>query len=218
MSDIIPLITILLIWIVALCAHEYSHARVAFAGGDHTVEEKGYLSFNPFRYMDPMNSIVWPVIILLIGGVPLPGGAVWIETHRIRSKGWLSAMSLAGPAANVLMAILLGLPFRLGIVPVDSTVGPILALSCFFQIYAAFLNLLPVPGLDGFGALLPWLPESMQDFTRRAGRVMPFVILIIAMNTPQFGAAFISVMRPILSALHVPFSAIRDGFQLLPGQ
>lgn len=218
MSEYVPLITVMLIWIVALCSHEYAHARVAFAGGDHTVEEKGYLSFNPFRYLDPFNSIVWPVIILLIGGVPLPGGAVWIETHRIRSKGWLSAMSLAGPFANILMALALGLPFRLGVVPSEGFIGPILALSCFLQIYAAFLNLLPVPGLDGFGALLPWLPESVQDFARRAGRIMPFVILIIALNTPQFAEAFWSLARPALHHLQVPISALRDGFSILPGR
>src|SRR5574339_1275029 len=99
-------------WIFSLCLHEFSHALVAYYGGDTTVREKGYLTFNPIRYTHPMLSIVIPVIIMMMGGIGLPGGAVYIERWRIRNRYWLSAMSLAGPLANLLIAIVLGLVLR----------------------------------------------------------------------------------------------------------
>ncbi len=75
---------VLIGWIFSLCLHEFSHAIVAYNGGDYTVREKGYLSFNPLKYTHPIFSIVMPIIFLLLGGIGLPGGAVYIETWRIR--------------------------------------------------------------------------------------------------------------------------------------
>jgi Zn-dependent protease len=77
-----------------------------------TVREKGYLTFNPLKYTHPLFSIILPLLFLLMGGIGLPGGAVYIERWRIRNRLWLSAMSLAGPAANLLVAIILGIVLR----------------------------------------------------------------------------------------------------------
>jgi Zn-dependent protease len=99
-------------WIFSLCLHEFSHALVAYYGGDHTVREKGYLTFNPLKYTHPVFSIVLPLLFLFMGGIGLPGGAVYIERWRIRNRYWLSAMSLAGPFSNLVFAIILGLILR----------------------------------------------------------------------------------------------------------
>src|SRR5512139_3564040 len=112
--------TIVLIgWIFSLCLHEFSHALVAYNGGDYTVKEKGYLSFNPLKYTHPIFSIVLPLIFLLLGGIGLPGGAVYVETCRIRNRNWLSLMSLAGPASNLLLAIVIWI--ILSVAPVSPT-------------------------------------------------------------------------------------------------
>lgn len=217
MGDIVYTVTILIIWVFALCLHEWAHAKVAFLGGDHSVVDKGYLSFNPLKYMEPFNSIVFPIIILLIGGIPLPGGAVWIETHRIRSREWLSLMSLAGPLANLILAIVFGAAFLFGLVPEIGPVGPILAISIYFQLFAAFLNLLPIPGLDGFGVLAPWLPHGLQDLANRIARYMPFVILLIAFQTNLFSRTFMQFAIPMLDWFQVPLPLISLGFSYLPG-
>src|ERR1044071_4696384 len=127
-------------WIFSLCLHEFSHALVAYYAGDYTVREKGYLTFNPLKYTHPLFSIVLPLLFLVMGGIGLPGGAVYIERWRIRNRFWLSAMSLAGPAANLLIAIVLGIILRFG--PVTSSgiwPGPFLFLVC--QISAVLFNL-----------------------------------------------------------------------------
>ncbi len=63
-------------WIFSLSLHEFAHALVAYYGGDKTVKDKGYLTFNPLKYTHPMLSIVFPIIFLMMGGIGLPGGAV----------------------------------------------------------------------------------------------------------------------------------------------
>ena len=106
-------IIVLVGWVFSLCLHEFSHALVAYYGGDTTVREKGYLTFNPLKYTHPVYSLLLPLLFLVLGGIGLPGGAVYIETWRLRSRGWISAVSLAGPTANLLLAIVLGLVLRL---------------------------------------------------------------------------------------------------------
>src|SRR5512139_3681066 len=128
--------TIVLIgWIFSLCLHEFSHALVAYNGGDYTVKEKGYLSFNPLKYTHPIFSIVLPLLFLALGGIGLPGGAVYIETWRLRSRAWKTAVSLAGPASNLVLAIILGIV--LGLAPVSREgVWPAISFLAFLQISA----------------------------------------------------------------------------------
>jgi Zn-dependent protease len=197
------LLGVLLIWIVSLCLHEYAHARVAYAGGDHTVADKGYLSMNPLRYMNPMTSIVLPALFVAMGWLALPGGAVWIETHRLRSRGWQSAVSLAGPAANVLMCVALGLPFLLTGGERSTTMWLILAASCYWQAIAVVLNLLPIPGLDGFGAIEPWLPREAREWANRFKPYGFFLIIVLFIGVPAFGRTFSNGVGAIIESLGI---------------
>src|SRR5574341_512608 len=133
-------IVVLVGWVFSLCLHEFSHALVAYYGGDYTVREKGYLTFNPLKYTHPVYSLLLPLLFLVLGGIGLPGGAVYIETWRLRSRGWVSAVSLAGPASNLLLAVLLGLLLRFA--PVTSSgVWPGLAFLAFLVLwYIPFVN------------------------------------------------------------------------------
>src|SRR5512141_1361488 len=134
-------------WIFSLTLHEFSHALVAYRGGDFTVREKGYLTFNPLKYTHPVYSILLPLLFLVMGGIGLPGGAVYIETWRLRSRGWISAVSLAGPFANLLLAIVLGIVLRFA-PPNASGIWPGLAFLAFLQVSALVLNLIPLPPFD----------------------------------------------------------------------
>ena len=206
------LITVLAIWIFSLCLHEYSHARVAYAGGDHTVADKGYLSFNPFRYMNPMTSIVLPALFVMMGWIALPGGAVWIETWRLRSRGWASAVSLAGPAANALVCLVIGVPFLLGLQE-NTTMWYILAASCYWQAIAVVLNLLPIPGLDGYGALEPWLPKEAQEWGRRFKPYGFFLLVILFIASSGFQRAFSGAVVHITDVLHINRGLINAGLE-----
>src|SRR5262245_54266040 len=139
-------------WIFSVCLHEFAHAWVAYRGGDHTVKDKGYLTFNPLKYTDPVFSIILPVVFMALGGIGLPGGAVYINRSLLRSRRWETMMSLAGPGANLVVAILIGALFKFGVVPAstDSLAAVSLAFLLHLQVSAIILNLLPLPPLDGF--------------------------------------------------------------------
>lgn len=208
---IVPLLTVVAIWIVSLCLHEYGHARVAYWGGDHTVADKGYLSMNPLRYMNPLMSIILPALFVAMGWIALPGGAVWIETWRLRSRKWVSAVSLAGPAANVLCCIVLGVPFLMRLQS-DTTMWAILAISCYWQAMAIVLNLLPIPGLDGYGAIEPWLPRAAREWGSRLRPYGIFLLIILFMSSGSFQRGFGAATTGITEALGVDPVLITKGF------
>lgn len=169
--------TVLLVlagWGVTLCLHEFGHAIVAFRGGDREVYFKGYLTLDPRRYTDPVLSLVIPLILLAIGGIPLPGGAVWINHYALKSKRVETMVSLAGPLANLAVGVLLIAAVNV----FEPAPGLTAALSflALLQIFAFVLNILPVPGLDGWGAIEPYLSPEAQRF---GAKVRPWAPLVL---------------------------------------
>ena len=84
-------------WVVSLCLHEFAHAFTAWRFGDHDVAVRGYLTLNPFKYSHPLLSLVLPVLFIALGGIGLPGGAVYVRTSFM-TKRQKTLVSLAGPA------------------------------------------------------------------------------------------------------------------------
>lgn len=149
-------------WVLSLCLHEFGHAFVAWKGGDHEIPATGYLTLDPRHYVDPIGSIVLPILFTALGGIGFPGGAVFVNQHLLRSPVWQSAVSLAGPAMNLVFLLFLLLLYGLTSEDADS-LRAVLAISALFQATAIVLNLLPILGLDGYGVLRPWLPGSVRD-------------------------------------------------------
>ncbi|WP_026453544.1 site-2 protease family protein [Saccharomonospora iraqiensis] len=174
-------------WALSLTLHEFGHAIVAYRGGDHEVAAKGYLALDIRRYTDPVLSLVLPLIILAIGGIPLPGGAVWINQWALRSRAVSSRVSLAGPLTNLALGIVL----TLTVISVDMPVGLLAGLSYLasLQILAFVINILPVPGLDGYGALEPYLPPRAREFGHQARPWAPLMLLALILAVPTAGQA-----------------------------
>ncbi len=176
-------------WVFSLCLHEFSHALVAYYGGDTTVKDKGYLTFNPLKYTHPVFSLLLPMLFLMMGGIGLPGGAVYIEKWRLRSREWETAVSLAGPFANAILAFVLGLLLQL--TPIGaSSVGTGIAFLAFLQISAVVLNLIPLPPFDGFGALEPYLPMDIRMKLAQTQGMLSWVVLILLWQVPFIGSLF----------------------------
>ena len=203
---------VLFLWVFSVCLHEFAHAAVAYRGGDISVKEKGYLSLNPLKYLHPVNSILMPVVFLLIGGIGLPGAAVYIERHRLKNRQWESAVSLAGPAANLGLLLVIGLLFQVSAVA-DHPVAPALAFLGVLQASAVVLNMLPLPGLDGYGALSPWLaPDLRQRLDGMAGWAF-IALLILMIAVPAFGQAFWSVVALLAKIVGVPLWLSAEGYR-----
>lgn len=190
-------------WIVSLCLHEYAHARTALHSGDISIGAKGYLTLNPLKYTHALLSIVLPVIFVIMGGIGLPGGAVFIERGRIKGRWRHSLISAAGPLTNILFAAVVTAPFWLG--AMDGVPQPFryaLAFLALLQVTAAILNFVPVPGLDGYGVLEPWLPYKLR---RQVEPFAPFGLLAVfgLLWAPGVNQAFFEVVDAILRVLGV---------------
>ena len=202
-------------WIFSLSVHEFAHAAVAYQGGDHTVKDKGYLSLNPLKFMHPVLSLGLPLLFLLLGGIGLPGGCVYIERHRLRSRGWDCMVSLAGPLANLFLAFILSIPFMLGMVEV-STENPMwnaLAFLVQIQILAVVLNMIPIPGLDGFGVISAWMDEALrQRIYQNAGTFM-IIFIILVFNVPEIWRPIGYAVSTITGFMGVPPEMAAAGYE-----
>jgi len=198
-------IFVLVGWIFSLCLHEFAHAAVAFLGGDTSVREKGYLTFNPLRYVDPIASIFVPLVFLLLGGIGLPGGAVYIDARRLRSRWWACAVALAGPTANLAIAGVLVLVLSTSAMERNAAAPP-LAFLALLQVTALILNLLPVPPLDGYRAIAPFLPKNLQMTFDRWGSVPLFILLLVLWVVPSVSSWFWIATFRLAAALGIPLA------------
>jgi Zn-dependent protease len=208
-------------WLLSLCLHEYAHALVAYRCGDRGVADRGYLRLNPLKYTSPLLSIVLPVIVVIIGGIGLPGGAVWVDHTYIRSKAQESLISLAGPATNLIFAIAIAVPFWLG-APRD--VGEFggahgnfwiaLATLGFLQVTASLLNFLPVPGLDGGNIIRPWLNAQYQ---RAYALFAPygFILLFVLLWQSRINYYFFSLVAWLAGLIGMPDQIGEAGLQYM---
>jgi Zn-dependent protease len=195
-------------------AHECSHAAVAYLGGDHTVSEKGYLSFDPRRYGQIQTTLLIPMIAVALGGIGFPGGAVYLRNDLIRSRLWRSAAALSGPAANLLLLVWLAVVFSLWRwLPMTKPFYDALAFLALLQATAMILNLLPLPGLDGFGALRPYLPGNWAPGLQRIERGVTLAVLLAVFFVPGVGQALFSTASWAVGLLGIPDSAWIDGYQ-----
>lgn len=194
--------TVLLVlggWAVSLCLHEFGHALVAYRGGDRAVRAKGYLTLDPRRYTDPGLSLVLPLLILVIGGIPLPGGAVWINHYALRSRAIESLVSLAGPLSNLVIGILLTV--SVGLFQPPLPLAAALSLLAMLEVFAFVLNILPVPGLDGFGVLEPFLSADARRFAARVRPWAPLVLFAILIGIRPAYTVFSEIALAVFNAV-----------------
>jgi Zn-dependent protease len=186
-------------WAVSLCLHEFGHAYVAYRGGDRSVRAKGYLTLDIRRYTDPALSLVLPLILLLAGGLALPGGAVWINHHALRSRATRTAVSLAGPASNLVLGALLAVVVSTVSMPLGLAVG--LSYLALVQVLAFVLNILPVPGLDGFGAIEPYLSYDARRLANTVRPWAPLALFALLIGVPPLARLFFDAAYAVFGAV-----------------
>ena len=211
--NILTFTVVLIGWIFSLCLHEFSHALVAYFGGDTTVKDKGYLTFNPLKYTHPVYSLLLPLLFLVLGGIGLPGGAVYIETWRLRSRTWASAVSLAGPTANLILAIILGIILHFAPLTLHG-IWPGLAFLGLLQIIAVVLNLIPIPHLDGYGAISPFLPLELREKADQFAGFGILILFFLMWFIPIFGSLFWGLADIIANLMGIPLQLAYLGSSL----
>ena len=216
------------VFLLSTTCHEAAHALAAKLGGDMTAFEGGQVTLNPLPHIkrEPFGMVVMPLLGItmgsgLIGWASAPYDPHWAQRHPKRSA-W---MSLAGPAANFSIALLAALLMRVGLAVgvfaagavspnhivsaasgdgVMEGVATLLSIFLSLNILLGCFNLLPVPPLDGWGALPLLLPDSM------AGKLQEF-----QMRMRSF--AFIGLLLGWRLIDYIYYPALRVGVKLVYG-
>ncbi len=211
---------IMIAWILSVCVHEFSHALVAYWGGDKSVRDRGYLSFNPLAYVDPVTSILLPIVFLAMGGVPLPGGAVLIDDSRLRSRAWSSMVSLAGPLSNFILFLIIVAIIHPSVGLVDSygddmpTWARLLGVMAVLELFAVFFNLIPIPPLDGFGIIRPYLDYETQLKARQAGMFGLLFLFFVMFQMDGVMKGFMDIINHVLTAFGLPWELTWEQYNL----
>ncbi len=221
MVDFTPLLpAVMVCWVFSVCVHEFAHALVAYWGGDLSVRRKGYLSFNPFVYLHPVTSILIPCVFLAMGGIPLPGGAVYIDHRALRSRHWAAAVSAAGPVSNFLLfaAIAAVLHPARGLVdptlPVQPVWVQILGAMAVLQLISVFFNLIPIPPLDGFGILSPYVGSEMRQWAARLGWGGLFGLYVLFVHVESVMDGLVRLVDTVLTAFGLPYAVTWEAYRV----
>ncbi len=191
MPDIGQSLIIFAVLLFSLTVHEMAHAVTADWLGDPTARRLGRISLNPAVHIDPVGTIMLPLLGLLAGGFvfgwakPVPVNPANLKNHR---QDFL-VIAAAGPASNILMAI--GASMLLGLIPggLGASEGMAGVMATFgfamvqLNLLLAVFNMLPIPPLDGGNVLAGILPEALAASYDRLVRPYGFVILIVLMAT-----------------------------------
>lgn len=204
-------------WIILVCLHEFSHAIVAYWGGDTSVKAKGYLTLNPLKYINFNYSLILPLIFLLVGGIALPGAAVGIDIRRLRNRWWQSAVFAAGPISSAIAILFLALLFQISLALRNTTywwICPALAFLIFLQIIVTIINSLPIPPFDGYNAIAPWLPIKSQIRINKLSNYLLFFVLGLLLVIKPLNIFLGDLSTSIARFIGVPYLVILAGFHL----
>ena len=178
------ILNVLLLWMLT-APHEFAHAWVATLLGDPTPRLQGRVTLNPLAHVDWIGTTILPFITSLLGGGFLGWGKP-VRTDTNQLKGGLNGLALvamAGPASNVVMAVILG-AVAVGMRNMLPALAQFAAQGVRLSLYLAIFNMLPVPPLDGSKLLLAArIPMKIYMELARIG----FMLLIVAISVSDIG-------------------------------
>jgi Zn-dependent protease len=183
--------------VVGITFHEFSHAFVADALGDHRPRALGRVTLNPVAHIDPIGAIFF--LIAGFGwGKPVPVNIGALRPGRIG----MALVSAAGPIANVVVAVAAAIIFRvLDIAGVGGFTLQVFNAIVFFNLLLAIFNLIPIPPLDGYNAVLAFLsPRNAMTVQRYAPYgILVLLLLVFIPNSPL--GLLLGMARPLTQAL-----------------
>lgn len=196
--------------IFSVVIHEVSHGYVAGMLGDPTARMAGRLTLNPIKHLDPLGSVIIPLLFIVSGTSIVLGWAkpVPYNPYNLRKRWGDAAVAAAGPGSNILIAIIFGLLIRFGVfasAPLVTAASVIVLIN----LVLAFFNLIPIPPLDGSKLVLYALPakyqykySSLQYMIGQYGFLftLVFILLFVTLLWPVF-SAIISWLFTLLTGM-----------------
>ncbi len=183
-----------LILIISVVVHEVAHGLTALWQGDETAKRAGRLTLNPVSHIDPLGSIVIPLLCVLIPGGLVLGWAkpVPINPYNFRNRRFGEAMvAFAGPLSNIVIALIAGFYLRFMGDATPIYMIALLQVTVLTNLVLAVFNLVPLPPLDGSKILYSLFPDRMGRFIahfERFGLILTLLFIFL----------FIQVLDPVI--------------------
>jgi Zn-dependent protease len=188
MADtVINVVLVLAVIVPSIILHEVAHGVAALRFGDDTAKRAGRLTLNPVAHIDPFGTVLLPALLAFTTGSafgyakPVPVNPS--RMRRPRDHGLL--VSFAGPATNVVLALLAALVYRLLTQSTSPTVVDFVVRFGVINVILAAFNLLPIPPLDGSAMIERALPRRMLPRWHQVRQYSMAVLLLIVLLLPQ---------------------------------
>lgn len=209
----VELVIVLVVVLGSMILHELAHGVMAYCLGDDTAKEEGRLTLNPVKHIDPVLSILVPVM-LYMSGAPIFGGAkpVPVDSRNLRHGVWgMALVAIAGPLTNFLIAIVVAvIGHATGVLMLDSgtlmympgMMGEIMVNLVYINLGFGIFNLIPIPPLDGSRVLYALMPDEIRGMMERMERWGIVLVMIVVIVFPSFLSTFmLGAMQGILQLL-----------------
>ena len=196
------LILTLSIFFFAVIIHEYAHGWIAWKLGDWTARNAGRLTLNPLAHIDPIGTILLPLLLLATRSPVVFGWAkpVPVNFHSLGNpKKDMIWVGLAGPAANILFAILLSFILKFFALTGNLLLTKVLTTAIIINLVLAIFNILPIPPLDGSRVVMGMLPRELGI---RYAKLEPYGFIII------FGLLYLGLIGSVIWPLVMYFARL----------
>ena len=204
---ILEIIIVLIVILLSMTIHEAMHAFMGYVLGDSTAKEEGRLTLNPIRHIDPVMTILLPLIMVVLHA-PVFGGAkpVPFNPNRVRFGDWGAALvALSGPITNLVIAfIAFGVGVFSGVInnagAVQSTIfGLIISTAVSVNLGFFVFNMLPIPPLDGSRILYAVAPDSIRGVMQKIEQNgILLVMIIVVLFSDVIGQVMSGCIKAIL--------------------